>query len=275
MGSRVRGVRALTGGISNLTYLVRLAAPAQPEEVVVRVFADPGRARTERVVLRMLGDTDALAPRLLGHGRIGGGGWFVVSARVPGKPVARPDDQDWLDGLAHALAAIHEVCRRGRGLTLDPGPARPWIDEGPPSELGRVARTLWPALERQRGELALGRTVLVHGDFHAGNVHWIGRRVAGVIDWEMARWGPASADVAYCYMDLALAAGRRAAKRFLAAYVRRGGNVPGFDAWLLLATLRPLPDPGRWLPSYEGAGWRGLTPTLLRRRHAALARSIA
>jgi aminoglycoside phosphotransferase (APT) family kinase protein len=142
-------------------------------------------------------------------------------------------------------------------------------------ELGRIAQALWPVLERRRNELALGHTVLVHGDFHAANVHWVGRRVAGVIDWEMARWRPAAADVAYCYLDLALAAGRRAAERFLSAYVDRAGNVPGFDAWLLLATLRPLPDPADWLPSYEGAGWRGLTPALLRRRLVLLARALA
>jgi aminoglycoside phosphotransferase (APT) family kinase protein len=129
-------------------------------------------------------------------------------------------------------------------------------------------------LERRRDELALGSPFLVHGDFHAGNVHWVGRRIAGVIDWEVARWGPAAADVAYCYMDLALAGGRRTAQQFLAAYINRAGNVPGFDVWLLLAILRPLPDPARWLPSYEGAGWRGLTSTLLRRRLAKLAKSL-
>lgn len=274
-GGRVRDMRALTGGISNLTYLVRLAPPAEPGAVVVRLFARRDRARTERAALRLLDGGDAPAPQFLGQGHIRGAGWYVVSTRVRGHPVARPDDQRWLNGLATALASIHEVSRHGRGLTLDPGPERAWIDEGPPSELGRIAQLLWPALERQRSKFALGRTVLVHGDFHAGNVHWVGRRVAGVIDWEMARWGPAAVDVAYCYMDLVLAAGRRVAQQFLAEYVNRAGNVPGFDAWLLLATLRPLPDPARWLPSYEGAGWRGLTPTLLRRRLAALASSIA
>jgi aminoglycoside phosphotransferase (APT) family kinase protein len=224
----------------------------------------------------MLDGTKASAPRLLGHGRIRAAGWFIVSTSVRGHPAARPDDPNWLDSLAATLGAIHDVSRHSAGgLALVPGPARTSIDDGPPPELGRIAQTLWPALERRRDELALGRTVLVHGDFHAGNVHWVGRRVAGVIDWEMARWGPAAADVAYCYMDLALAAGRRTARQFLAAYLNRAGNAPGFDAWLLLATLRPLPDPARWLPSYEGAGRRDLTPTLLRRRLALLAGSLA
>jgi aminoglycoside phosphotransferase (APT) family kinase protein len=275
MGGQVRDVRALTGGISNLTYLVRLSPPADPGAVVVRLFAHRGRARAEMAALRMLDGTEVPAPQFLGHGRIRGAGWFVVSTRVPGRPAARPDDPNWLDGLAATLAAIHGVPPHGRGLTLDPDPACAWIDDRPSLELGPIAQTLWPMLERRRHELALGRTVLVHGDFHSGNVHWVGPRIAGVIDWETARWGPAAADVAYCYMDLTLAAGRRTAQQFLAAYVNRAGDAPGFDAWLLLATLRPLPDPARWLPSYEGAGWQDLTPTLLRRRLAMLARSLA
>ena len=273
MGSQVQDVRALTGGISNLTYLVRLSPPADPEAVVVRVFADRDRARAEAAALRILNGTNVPAPQLLGHGRISGAGWFVVSTRLPGRPVARPNDPSWIDGLASTLVAIHAVSRHGRGLALDPGPARAWIDEGPSPE-SPIEQTLWPALERQRDELALGRTALVHGDFHAGNTHWIGPRLAGVIDWESARWGPAACDVAYCYMDLTLAAGRRAARQFLGAYVDQAGPAPGFDAWLLIACMRPLPDPGRWLPSYEGAGWRGLTPSLLRRRLGMLARSL-
>jgi aminoglycoside phosphotransferase (APT) family kinase protein len=274
-GSRVRDVRALTGGLSNLTYLVRLSPPADPDAVVVRVFAERGRARAERAALRMLDGTNVSAPKLLGHGRISSAGWFVASSRVHGRPAARPDDPDWLVGLAATLAEIHDVPCSGRGgLALDPGPARAWIDAGPRPELGRIADTLWPALERRRAHLGTRPTVLVHGDFHAGNVHWVGRRLAGVIDWEMARRGPAAADVAYCYMDLTLAAGRRTARRFLAAYVARAGTPPGFDAWLLLATLRPLPDPARWLPSYESAGWRDLTPALLHRRLARLAASL-
>lgn len=275
LGRPPREVRALTGGISNLTFLTRMSPPADPEAVIVRVFAERERARSEKAALQLLANSVVPAPQLLGHGRIEGAGWFVISTRIRGRPVARPDDRGWLEGLAAALAAIHGISRHGRGLGNDPGPTRSWIDEGPEPKLGPLAQVLWPELERSRAALALGPAVLVHGDFHAGNVHWAGRKVVGVIDWEMARWGPAAADVAYCYLDLVLAAGRRAAERFLAAYTHLGGAVPGFDAWLLLATLRPLPDPADWLPSYEGAGWNNLTATLLRRRLSMLARSLA
>lgn len=271
-GARVVGVRQLGGGISNLTYAVRLAPPAG--QVVVRVFAEPDRARSERAALGLLEGSHVPAPRLLGHGRLPGAGSYVVTTRVPGRPVARPDEAGWIGGLASALAAIHRVERRGRSLPDDPGAAREWIDEGPPPELGDLARTLWPSLERRREELGAGPVVLVHGDFHPGNVHWARGRVSGVIDWELARFGPAGADVAYCYMDLRLAAGKEWAERFRAAYAEAAGDPAGFEVWLLLAALRPLPDPARWLPSYAGAGYTGLTARVLRRRLTALVRSI-
>jgi aminoglycoside phosphotransferase (APT) family kinase protein len=114
----------------------------------------------------------------------------------------------------------------------------------------------------------------VHGDFHAGNVHWVRGRVSGVIDWDMARWGPAAADVAYAYLDLVLAAGRASADSYLERYVIRLGMPAGFDAWLLVAATRPLSDPAAWLPSYALAGYQGLMPALLRRRLGRLVRAL-
>lgn len=272
-GRHVRGVRVLTGGLSNRTYLVLLAPPKEPRAVVVRVFAEEERASTEAAALRILEHAQLAGPRVLAEATLDGS-WVVLTTRVPGRPVARPADRSWLDGLVATLVAIHRVEPHGSTLVHDPGGARPWIDEAPPVELGSTAYDVWPAIARRRAELD-GPRVLSHFDFHAGNVHWSRGRVSGVIDWELARWAPATADVAYCYMDLALAAGRRVAERFLDSYTRSNGDAPGLLAWLLVAILRPLPDPADWLPSYEGAGWQGLSPELLRRRLKALARASA
>jgi len=241
---------------------------------VIRVLQDRRGSSHEAAALRLLEGTDVPAPRLLWHGSLDGEGWTIVCTRVPGRLTARPDDPAWLDALADALAAIHRIEPRGRSLRTDPGGARQWLDDGP-AGLGDLGALLWPALLRRRDELGLGSHVLVHGDFHPGNVHWLRGRVAGVIDWEMARWGPPASDVAYLYMDLALAAGPRAAEAFLQRYTARGVRLDGLEAWLLLALTRPLPDPAIWLPSYEAAGYRGLTATLLRRRLAALVRRAA
>lgn len=274
-GSVARTVRALPGGISNRTYLVRLVpSPGRASEIIVRILEDRDRAAQEAEALRALGPTSVLAPRLLARRRVPSEGWALVCSPVPGRPTAHPQDPRWLDAFAATLAAIHEVPRRRNRLPVDPGAARPWLDGEPPRELGPLHDLLWPAIGRRRAELGVGPHVLVHGDFHAGNVHWVRGRVAGVIDWEMARWGPAAADVAYAYMDLLLAAGHPSADAFLDRYVSRLGMPPGFDAWLLVAGSRPLPDPARWLPSYLLAGYEELTPALLRRRLGQLVRRL-
>jgi Ser/Thr protein kinase RdoA (MazF antagonist) len=40
-------------------------------------------------------------------------------------------------------------------------------------------------------------TVLVHRDFHPGNVLWRQGRISGLVDWQAACAGPAVADVAH------------------------------------------------------------------------------
>ena len=274
-GSAVRTVRPLLGGVSNRTYLVRLAPSiVYPSEVVVRIVGDQDRAVREAGALKILASTAVPAPRLLARRKVPGEGWALVCTRVPGRPTARPQDPRWLDTYAATLAAIHQVPRRRNDLPVDPGAARPWLDSEPPPGLGQFGDLLWPAIGRRRTELGVGPHVLVHGDFHAGNVHWVRGRVSGIIDWEMACWGPAAADVAYAYLDLALAAGRPSAESFFDRYVIRLGVPPGFDAWLLVAASRPLPDPAVWLPSYALAGFDGLTPNLLRRRLGRLVRAL-
>jgi aminoglycoside phosphotransferase (APT) family kinase protein len=44
--------------------------------------------------------------------------------------------------------------------------------------------------------------VLVHRDFHPGNVLWRRGTVSGVVDWQAACTGPAVADVAHCRVNL-------------------------------------------------------------------------
>jgi Ser/Thr protein kinase RdoA (MazF antagonist) len=57
--------------------------------------------------------------------------------------------------------------------------------------------------------------VLVHGDFHPGNVLWRRGVVSRVVDWQAACTGPAVIDVAQCRVNL-LTIGTDAAERFTA-----------------------------------------------------------
>lgn len=274
-GSAVRTVRPLLGGVSNRTYMVRLApSTAYPSEVVVRIVGDHDRAVREAGALKALASTDVPVLRLLARRNFRNDEWALVCTRVPGRPTARPQDPGWLDEYAKTLATIHRVPRRRNDLPVDPGAARPWLDGEPPRELGPLHDSLWVAIGHRRAELGPGPHVLVHGDFHAGNVHWVRGRISGVIDWEMAHWGPAAADVAYAYLDLVLAAGRPTADSFLDRYVIRLGMPAGFDAWLLVAATRPLPDPAAWLPSYALAGYQSPTSMLLRRRLGRRVRAL-
>ena len=44
--------------------------------------------------------------------------------------------------------------------------------------------------------------VLVHRDYHPGNVLWRRSKISGVVDWQAACTGPAVADVAHCRVNL-------------------------------------------------------------------------
>lgn len=265
----------LTGGISRRTFLVHLAGGG-PTSVVVRVIADREVATREAAALDVVDGTPVPAPRLVALRELPGLGWGLVCTRVPGRPSARPNEAAWLDELASTLATIHEIRPSGRSLPVDPGSSRSWLDEDAEAlGLGPMGAGVLEAVRRRRHELDQAPHVLVHGDFRPGNVHWSRGRVAGVLDWETARWGPAAADVAYLHMDLVLAAGRAAADGVLEAYERRSGPVHAFDAWLALACLRPLPDPAAWLPAWEAAGYRTLTPTLVRGRLRRLVQALA
>ena len=58
------------------------------------------------------------------------------------------------------------------------------------------------AVEISRGPAPDLPAVLLHSDFHPGNVLWRYGRVSGVVDWPGACSGPAAADVGHCRINL-------------------------------------------------------------------------
>lgn len=136
---------------------------------------------------------------------------LIVMAHVRGRPQADPDPHR----LAEAAAAIHAVDAADLGHdyfrwyeheTASPPPlsARPWLWE--------------QAIELWRNDMPTYTAVLVHRDFHPGNVLWSRRRLAGIVDWANACRGPAGCDVASCWSNLVDWAGREAADAFLGCY---------------------------------------------------------
>jgi hypothetical protein len=66
--------------------------------------------------------------------------------------------------------------------------------------------------------------VLIHRDFHPGNVLWHRGQVSGVVDWQSASIGPASIDVANCRGNL-LGAGSDIAERFTRQWEHATGTA--------------------------------------------------
>jgi aminoglycoside phosphotransferase (APT) family kinase protein len=149
---------------------------------------------------------------------------FYVMARLPGDvpvpapgpsgngPFADADREPLAEGVIAALARLHAVDWRARGLGFlgDPGPGT----GSARAELGRwrarIAASglpMDPPLAEALAWLAAhvpscDEVTLVHGDFRLGNF-LVARdgptpRLSGVLDWEMVHLGDPLEDVAWC-----------------------------------------------------------------------------
>ena len=85
--------------------------------------------------------------------------------------------------------------------------------------------------------------MLLHRDFHPGNVLWRRGRVSGVVDWQGACTGPAAADVAHCRVNL-LTFGTGTAERFTAFWQQAVGAAyhPWGDVVTIIGFLDDLRD---------------------------------
>ena len=138
------------------------------------------------------------------------------------------------DGAQAGVPALLMGCRPGRLVALGPGPlagaasraaaaypgtraghtvpASPPTGRNRPPGWARYPRVWERAVEISR-DPAPPPAVLLHRDFHPGNVLWRYGRVSGVVDWLGACSGPAPADVAHCRLNL-LTMGTEVASRF-------------------------------------------------------------
>ena len=85
----------------------------------------------------------------------------------------------------------------------------------------------------------------LHRDFQPGNVLFDvspsnpeGVRIAGVIDWAAASWGPADLDVAHCSVNLAMLHGPAWGLRFAEAYEEAGGVLAASESERLYWRVR-------------------------------------
>ena len=210
LGGAVTRIRALKGGSSSAMHALRLRTRKGDETVVLRRYVllgvlseEPDIAEREARVLDVLRPLRLPTPRLLALDPTGAeaGVPAVVMSRLPGRVLWEPAQVDpWLRGLVDALAPLHDAV-----LTPDHGIAdfRPYPPERwqAPPWLRRPA--LWDRALDVFGAAPLdSEKVLIHRDYHPGNVHWRRGKVSGVIDWQAASMGPPSVDLAWCRLNV-------------------------------------------------------------------------
>jgi aminoglycoside phosphotransferase (APT) family kinase protein len=225
------------------------------EELVLRRFTDaawlarePDLAAREAEALALVEATAVATPRLIAFDATGEHCDVpaVLMTRLPGRPNEAPDDVDaFVTGLAEPLPPVHEITVSAPATLPEFRPY--YLDDAvrgafrPPAG-SRVPEAWERAIEVHIGPAPGGVKVLLHRDYHPGNVLWRRGRVSGVVDWVNASSGPADADLGHCRMNLALDYGHDAADRFLAAYRALTRQLDYHPYWDIVAAVGMISD---------------------------------
>lgn len=132
--------------------------------------------------------------------------------RLDGRPTLTPPDVGvWVRGLAQALAAVHRL----DGAAIE-GVYGRWHDPHAvqPPRWSRQQAAWARLIEASRDSEPMGEMVLLHRDYHPGNVLWEGGEVSGIVDWPNACRGVAGLDVGHCRRDIATTHGTKTAEAF-------------------------------------------------------------
>ena len=250
LGGPVTSARALRGGMSSAVHLVTVRrADGQREQAVLRRYVrpdpdEPNPAACEARALRLAEAAGVPTPALLAVDPDGtqAGVPALLMTRLRGRVDWWPSDLDrWLGRLAGLLPRIH-------GTALPPGDTVPRFapyrqENYRPPGWARYPRVWERAVEVSRGPAPDLPAVLLHRDFHPGNVLWRYGRVSGVVDWLGACAGPAAADVAHCRVNL-LTMGTEVVERFTVSWERTAGTAyhPWGDVVTVVGFLDDLHD---------------------------------
>ena len=195
-GARIVAVAPLRGGTSSAVHALTSAGG---RELVLRRFVradwlaeEPDAPARELAALAIAERCAVPTPRVVAADPDGAeaGAPAVLTTRLPGAVVWRPAAvEPFLEGLAALLPAIHDT------------PAAP--GDLPAYAPYPLASREPPPAARDRGVWAAAfalfdaapppaPAVLLHRDFHPGNVLWTGGAVTGLVDWASAAIGPAA-----------------------------------------------------------------------------------
>jgi aminoglycoside phosphotransferase (APT) family kinase protein len=199
----VREVLAIPEGHSGFTYWVEL----EGRRGVLRLpppgarIAGPADIPRQARIMAALNAQGLPVPAIVATSEeaVVDGRPFVLMEAIHGDRVEQAIDTG-SNPLQLASSAV-EVLRRLQAVPCentgiggeDPMPLEgevarwTWLMERAPAELtGQAPRLAQLLVERQPQP---GRPVLVHGDYHFGNMLFDGGRVAAVVDWEIAQLG--------------------------------------------------------------------------------------
>jgi aminoglycoside phosphotransferase (APT) family kinase protein len=215
------------------------------DDLVLRWYAggtfldeEPAALRREVAALLALRNTPVPAPRLVAWSQDPPA---VLMTHVPGRHRL---DAGGPHAVRSLLDAIHAT---------DPGPFAEWSYRG--YHEGRDLRRpiwwrdarLWDlAVDRSAAGPARGDPVVIHRDYHPGNILWSNDVITGVVDWGNTCLGPAAFDLAHYRVNLASLVGPDVTDR----------EFPGDPEWDIEAALGFV-DP--WDPTTVDA-WGGPWP---------------
>jgi aminoglycoside phosphotransferase (APT) family kinase protein len=252
LGGPVVSARALRGGMSSAVHLVTVQhAGERRDQAVLRRYVRPGEdpalAAREARALGLAEQADVPTPALLAVDPDGtqAGVPALLMSRLPGRIDWWPSELDrWLRRLAGLLPRIHATllpAADASGTMPRFAPYRP--DSYRPPAWARYPRIWEQAVEISHGPAPTAPAVLLHRDFHPGNVLWRRGQVSGVVDWQAACAGPAAADVAHCRVNL-LTLGPGVAERFTGLWEQAAGAAyhPWGDVVTIVGFLDDLRD---------------------------------
>jgi aminoglycoside phosphotransferase (APT) family kinase protein len=285
----VRHIEQFKGGLGCTNDLLELEeTTGQLRLAVLRRYGQSRSAGTARVAAR---ERSALALAARGGSPVPTVLWWdkthrlagsaTLTSYVDGEPDAAPKNElYWAGELASAAAGIHSVVPNAlerRALLDSMATCHALAEQAEPgSRFQRhdLGIQLWERRRMLAAQLGGGTdAVLLHGDYHPGNVLWRHGELRAVIDWEDAGFGDPIADVAYCAADMHYMGMSAAADHFVERYAdTTGRSMASLAAWTVVAVCRPLPDIARWLPSWQVTGRPDMTADELRSRHRTLAK---
>lgn len=244
-------VESLRGGLTDTMYAVHTShgGPFILRYVDISRWGETGRQHviSEALGCRLMESSSLPTPRSIASETEGSGaGAYVgLTSWLPGQVRFDPLGSHAINALAEAAVVVHST---GVDAATRPRPFDFWVP--PHAEVpGWSSRPdLWHrAISFFDAGPPPTPAVLLHRDFHLGNVLWEGDVLTGMIDWAETSWGPADLDVAHAVTNFMMLHDQHSAEAFAQSYRDHGGvltdDPESSRFWQVSDILGFLPDP--------------------------------